>query len=215
MHERGHGIVGVDMPRSPRLTPLRIPESVRRRLEVATAMAWEALVETHVNQATLFVQVLSERIPLEEALVRYLLELDLSEAMASAVRTRVLVAVEPDAGRGETSEAPIDEDPEGWRRFRPDVVMRGVVARQRRNDETEQWVQLAVARAEEAVITTHVDNAITFAALLEDVLPLGRAVQQYLGAVVLSGGRAQAVFQRTMARLADVHLPLPTARRRR
>jgi hypothetical protein len=70
-------------------------------------------------------------------------------------------------------------------------------------------MQLALARAEEAVIATHVDNAITFAALLDEVLPLDRATQEYIEAVGLSGGRAQAVHQRTMARLADVHLPLP------
>jgi hypothetical protein len=70
-------------------------------------------------------------------------------------------------------------------------------------------MKLALARAEEAVIATHVDNAITFAALLDPVMPLDRATQEYIDAVGLSGGRAQAVHQRTMARLADVHLPMP------
>jgi hypothetical protein len=53
-----------------------------------------------------------------------------------------------------------------------------------------------------------VENAIGFVALLQEQLSLDRSVQQYLGAVGLAGGRAQAVFQRTMAKLADVHLPL-------
>jgi hypothetical protein len=42
-----------------------------------------------------------------------------------------------------------------------------------------------------------------------------RAVQAYLQAVGLSGGRGQSVHQRTMARLADVHLPLPPSPRPR
>jgi len=37
-------------------------------------MAWEALVETHVHQALAFVNLLRERMPLEESLPRYLLE---------------------------------------------------------------------------------------------------------------------------------------------
>ena len=67
-------------------------------------------------------------------------------------------------------------------------------------------MQLALARAEEHVIRTHIENAIGFVALLEDHLPLDKAIQQYLTSVGVAGGRAQAVFQRTMARLADVHL---------
>jgi hypothetical protein len=202
-----------------RFSTRRLPDTLRSRLEVATALAWEALVETHVDQAHGFVLMLRDRMPLEESLPRYLLELDLGESIASAVRTRVLVRAEPDETvdsdphidiRPEPDGSPDEEDDDGgWRRFRPDVVVRGMRERQKRDDETEGWMKLALARAEEAVIATHVDNAITFAALLDEVLPLDRATQEYIDAVGLSGGRAQTVHQRTMARLADVHLPFP------
>src|SRR5690606_235003 len=79
--------------------------------------------------------------------------------------------------------------------------------RQQRSAETETMIELALARAEEAVMQTHVDNAIGFTALLDDYVGIGRAVSYYLGAVLLSGSRAHSVLQRTMARLADVHLP--------
>jgi hypothetical protein len=214
------------MARQTRFSTKRLPDSVRSRLEVSSALAWEALVETHATQAAAFVQLLSDRVPLEETLPRYILELDLSESMAAAVRTRVIVALEtpPESEApaqpggtielrtpGAAEEAPAQEesDESGWRRFRPDVVVREFRERQKRDDITEGLIKLALARAEEAVIATHVDNAITFAALLEGYLPIDRAVQEYLEAVTLSGGRAQAVHQRTMARLADVHLPIP------
>jgi hypothetical protein len=201
---------------APRFPARRLPDSVRRRLEVATAMAWESLVEAHVAHALQFVALLSDQLSMQDALARYLDEMDLGTTMSTAVRTRVLVNLDqgnPAASQQTTlalhanGDPGAEEMPEGWRRFRPDVVVRGVRQRQRRNDEVEGWVQLAIARAEEGVITTHVDNAITFAALLEEYLPLGRSVQQYISAVSLSGGRAQAIYQRTMARLADVHLP--------
>ena len=183
-------------------------------------MAWEALVETHVIQSLHFNQLLGDRMPIEDALPRYLLEMDLGESMASAVRTRVLatgddkpvpeanptIALRPDQ---EGNPTPVPGDDGGWRRFRPDIALRELRLRARRDTETENLIKLALARAEESIIATHVDSAITFAALLDDVLPLNRAVQEYLDAVGLSGGRAQAVHQRTMARLADVHLPLP------
>lgn len=211
------------MARPTRIPSRRLPDSVRRRLEVSTAMAWEALVETHVAQATDFVLLMEDRLELEDALVRYLAELDLDETMAAAVRTRVFVGLEEstiaeDDAALRLHDEPQDDSPaaaieqpraedDGWRRFRPDVVMRGVLRRQRQSDETDNMIALALARAEEGIVHTHVENAISFTALLSDYVGIGRSVQYYLGAVVLTGSRAHAVFQRTMARLADVHLP--------
>jgi hypothetical protein len=199
----------------------RLPDTVRHRIEVAAAMAWEALVESHAAQAREFVALMDDAMPLEEALNRYVGDMDLSDTMVSAVRTRVLVAIE-DAQVSKSVESltlrpdPVDngadaavEDDDGWRRFRPDVVMRGVIERQKKNEEVERLVELAIARAEEAIIQTHIDNAITFAALLDEFGPLSRGVEHYIAVMNIVGGRAQAVLQRTMARLADVHLPAP------
>lgn len=178
-------------------------------------MAWEALVDAHVVQALEFISLFEDKLSLEEALNRYIREMDMGETMGSAVRTRVLVTIEDDPERhgalpihandGAAAEA-LDEG-EGWRRFRPDVVMRGVMERQRNKEEIERLVELAIARAEEAVMQAHVDNAITFVALLEDSGSLSRGVEQYIDALRVVGGRGQAVLQRTMAKLADVHLP--------
>ncbi len=198
--------------------PRNIPETIRRKLEVAAAMAWEALIEEHTRQALQFITLFDERLTLEDALVRYLKEMDLTEAIASAIRTRVLVALEDGLPTGQPrihllqesdGEGLPDEveDDDSWRRFRPDVMVRGVIERQKRNEETERFIALAFARAEEALIHTHIDNAITFAALLDAHTSLSRAVQTYLGSIQLSGGRSQSVFQRTMAQLAEVHLP--------
>jgi len=179
-------------------------------------MAWEELVTTHTQQALAFIDLLREHMTFEEALVRYLREMDLTEAIANSIRTRVLVALEDrpaDQPKLQLHEEPQDEnapDPgEGWRRFSPGTVMKNVRERQKRQEEADRWVELAIARAEEAIILTHIDNAITFVALLDDEMSLGKAVQAYVGAVHLTGGRSQSVSQRTMARLAEVHLPAP------
>jgi hypothetical protein len=221
------------MPIPRRTPPRRLGEAMRRKLEVTSAMAWEALVETHVEQASLFIDLLADHWPIEEALPRYLVEMDLEATMASAIRTRVLVETEdagseaPPPGSAGSADpgreggirasavAPFDDaeaddaesDASSWTLLaQPRRVVRGVLKRQRRNEEIDRIVQLTLARAEERVIRTHVENAISFVALLEEQFPLDRCVQQYLGAVNLHGSRAQAVFQRTMARLADVHL---------
>jgi hypothetical protein len=222
-----------------RAVPRRLGEAMRRKLEVTSALAWEALVDTHVEQARQFVGLLSDHWPVEESLPRYLREMDLDETMATAIRTRVLALVEDRAGPGDAGDPAVPaprpmprragapgsgrssasasddadfadsarEGASGWNLIRRSGDMvRGVMERQRRNEEADRVVQLSLARAEENVIRTHVENAISVVALLEAQLPLDRAVQQYLNAVGLHGGRAQSVFQRTMARLADVHL---------
>jgi hypothetical protein len=203
-----------------RSPPRFLGEAMRRKLEVSTAMAWEALVDSHVAQASTFVRLLSEHEPIEESLPRYLREMDLHETMATAIRSRVLALVEVDglapavpdetaALRFRSKDEATDDNNDGWSLLRqPQRVVRDVRRRQRRTEEIERMTMLGLARAEENVIETHVENAIGFIALLDGQLPLDRATQQYLGAVGLAGGRAQTVFQRTMARLAEVHLRL-------
>ena len=201
------------MPPVPRKPTRFKGETSRRKLEVTSAMAWEALVDVHVDQALQFVTLAAPYQPIEESLPRYLREMDIQTPMAAAVRTGVLTAVEEeppvappglfdDTGSDDTP----DEDGDGWNLLRrPQRVVRGVIRRQKLSEEFDRISQLALARAEEQVIRTHIENAIRFVALLEDQ-PFDRAIESYLSTVGVSGGRAQAVFQRTMARLADVHL---------
>ncbi|MBR9990605.1 MAG: hypothetical protein KFH98_12670 [Gemmatimonadetes bacterium] len=206
---------------APRRIPTRMrgDESTRRKLEVTSALAWEALVDAHVDQALQFVALAVPFEPIEESLPRYLREMDLPMSLAAPVRTRVLSAVEeePPVAPNDLFDEPrqsmsMDEpdedgnDDDGWNLLRmPQQVVRDVMRRQKRSEEFERISQLALARAEEHLIRTHIENAIGFVALLEDQ-PFDRAIETYLASTGVSGGRAQAVFQRTMARLADVHL---------
>ncbi len=201
----------------------RGPEHVRRQVDVAAAAAWEALVESHTSHALRFVALMAARLDFDEALDRYLDELDVQEPMASAVRSRVLIALEhalqSDPERpslrayGDAAGHPAGEGEaggggqRGLGRFRPDVLMKGLARKVRETEEIDEWVRLAVARAEEGVIRAHVDNAIIFVAVLRGHEPLHEAVDDYMELMRVSGGRAQSVHQRTMARLADLHLP--------
>ena len=197
-----------------RLKMKRMPESVRRQIEVASASAWEDLVEVHASHALRFVALVSVRMPFDEAVSRYLAEMDVRDPMASSIRSRVLIALEDahleheeQPGTGVFDRAEGGEDGDGLRRFRPDVLMKGIARKVRATEEAEQWVALFIARAEEAVLRAHIDNAVQFAEILRTEATLSEAVEDYIELLRLTGGRAQAVFQRTMARLADLHLP--------
>lgn len=201
--------------------PLRFrrgPEHVRRQVDVAAAAAWEALVDAHTSHALRFIALMAARHDFDEALDRYLDELDVRDPMASAVRSRVLIALEH--ALREESELPTldpedhiggdeddDERSRGLRRFRPDRVVKGIARKVRETGEIDEWIRLAVARAEEGVILAHVDNAVIFVGVLRGHEPLHEAVDDYLEIMRVSGGRAQSVHQRAMARLAEIHLP--------
>lgn len=192
-------------------------EAVRRKVDVAAAAAWETLVESHTTHALRFVALMAERMDFDEALDRYLDELDVQEPMSAAVRSRVLIALEH-AIRNDPDRAPLrgydpptapdrEESGGGLRRFRPDVLVKGIARKVRETGEVDEWVRLAVARAEEGVILAHVANAVVFVGALRGHEPLHEAVDDYLELTRVSGGRAQSVHQRAMARLADTHLP--------
>jgi hypothetical protein len=207
-----------------RLKFKRTPEPVRRRLEMAGAAAWEAVVDAHANHAAGFVALLRQRLPFDQAVERYLTEMDVRDPMASAIRSRVLTRLEalpdvapptPDAEGDEAKGGKGGEGGEGGgrgglKRFRPDVVAKGIARKVRETEAVEEWIRLAIARAEEGVLQAHIENAVGFTDIVRDHLGLDEGVEDYIDLMRITGGRAQSVYQRTMARLADIHLPSGT-----
>lgn len=181
---------------------------------MAGAAAWEAVVDAHADHAARFVALMARRLPFDQAVERYLSETDVRDPMASAIRSRVLVRLEalPDdiAAAPEPDAEDDGGDGGGLKRFRPDVVAKGIARKVRETEVVEEWTQLAIARAEEGVLLAHIDNAVAFADIVRGHMGLDEAVEDYIDLMRLTGGRAQSVYQRTMARLADLHLPSGT-----
>lgn len=195
------------------LSTFRLPEPVKRRLEVATATATEALLETHARYGLRLVRLLRDQLPFDEAVDRYIDEMGLAGDAARSARSRIFVALEAEERHGHGPD--FDGDPaarrehsgfQRLRRLRPDVVVRDMKQRQRRHEETDRIIQLSLAQAEEGLLNTHIENAVDFAALLDDHFSFERAIEQYLAEIGLSGCRAQAVMQRTMCRIADAQI---------
>jgi hypothetical protein len=186
----------------------RIPEAVRRRLDMAAAAAWEAVVDAHVANAIFFVTLTAPRLSFHQAVDRYLSETDVRDPMASAIRSRVLIRMEGDLGAAEAAppEAP-SSGAAGFKRFRPDVVARGIARKVRETEAFEERVRLAIARAEEGVLLAHIENAVAFTEIVQEYQGLDEAVEDYIDLMRITGGRAQSVYQRAMARLADLYLP--------
>lgn len=187
----------------PSQMPVRqFPRALRPRVRVAYAMAWEALITTHTEQAHQFIGEFASRLSPLDALELYFDVVPASEAMHEAVRTRTLATIELDCL---PPRAPLPVL-RGWRWFRLDLVVKLVRYRRMYHEKTLELARMVGAQAAEAVTSTHVQNAHEFARLLAGLMPVEKAVSEYLRAFYLPLGAAQVVMQRVKAAVAGWHL---------
>jgi hypothetical protein len=180
----------------------RIPAALHLPVRIAYANAWEALIGTHTSQALQFVCEFASRAPVLRALDLYFEVVAVPEPMQETVRTRCLTLLEVE------SLPPLTTLPllRGWQLLRVDRFLEQQRYRRRYLEKTLQLARMVGARAAEAVIATHVENAIGFSALLRGVLPVEQAADHYLREFSMSSSAAQMVWQRVQARVAGEEL---------
>lgn len=72
---------------------------------------------------------------------------------------------------------------------------------------TERRLRLAVARAEEAIVRAHVDNALMFVDTLAEDLPFDRAIETYVREMAVQEPLASTVVTRTLVILGQELVP--------
>ena len=180
----------------------RIPDALRLKVGVAYALAWESLVDTHARQAVQFVSEFAPRLPVLEAMTLYFRVTAIPESMREVVRARTLTSLDLEV------LPPLDPLPvlSGWRRLRPDLWLENRRQRVRYQEKTLELARMVGARAAEAVIATHVENAVGFTHLVTGVIPANAAISRYLREFSLPDSLAQMVRQRAQARVAGREL---------
>ena len=71
----------------------------------------------------------------------------------------------------------------------------------------DRRLRLAQARAEEAIVRTHVENALTFVDTLADELPFDRAIDSYVRVMGVAEPLARTVVTRVLVVLGEELLP--------
>lgn len=174
----------------------RVPSSLQLRLRVREAAAWEALAEAHRSQAAEFARVLGTVLPADAALASYFRFVAVPAKIRDCVETGALL-------RLDLNQVPSVPEPEGW--------VAGLRHRARMQQEAERMAPLAAARAEQALIRVHVDNALAIEQFMREIMPSAEAIAWYLRTFGLAAGSASVVYQDALARVADRELPDPTA----
>lgn len=188
-----------------------LSDAARRRVDLAVAMAEERLLNTHVEHALELVDVAGEQIPFDDALDIYTRLLRLNAEESRIVTTQSLARLgertegtQRWTGPEQPKEGETDRNER--RSFMENIRMR---LRGRVNEELRRRIELYAARAEVAILETHVENALHFTDILESETPFNDAVELYLEALEVRDTIAEVVYYFTLTRLSEEQLGKP------
>lgn len=195
--------------------------ALQRQVDLTTAVCQERLLATHVRHVIAFVDLVSDRLPFDDALDIYVRILRLTPEQARNVGSRALAELGrrepgsrafPAAPAGDLAQPEHDEEP-------PKTAAAGVgrseaiFSRLRRRvkgrvqDELRDRINLAAARTEDALLETHVENGLIFVRAVDEEMESPEAVELYLDTMLIPEGVADVIYNRALRILADQILP--------
>lgn len=187
-----------------------VSEPLRRRVELAIAVAQERLLSTHVDHALKLIQLLGEQVPFENALGIYTRLLRLSDDEARVITTRALAIIGERAARSDewpelvTAREMREVEASGGRSFFRNMRQR---LRGRVKDELRRWVEMMAARTEVAILDTHVENSLNFVELLDKEQPASESIEMYLESLEVRDSVAEITYYMALSRLSESKLP--------
>lgn len=189
-----------------------LSEPLRRRVELAIAVAQERLLSTHVNHALGLIQLVGQQVPFENALNIYTRMLRLSDDESRVITTRALAILGERAAETEewpefAADAPAEKVTNGETARRKFMNTFRSRLRGRVKDDLRRWVELAAARTEIAILDTHVDNAMNFVELLNAEMTFDESVELYLEALEVRESIAEVAYYMGLTRLSEQYLP--------
>lgn len=191
--------------------------ALQRQIDLTTAVCQERLLATHVRHVLALVDLVADELPFDAALDIYVRILRLNPEQSRNVGSRALATLGARGGLpsveelefDRTAEAAREEEPQDQSGGRFDAVFSRVRRRIRGRvqEDLRHRINLAAARADDAIFETHVQNSLHFAKALSDEVPLPEAVELYLETMMLPEGVADVVFNRALRMVADTILP--------
>jgi hypothetical protein len=196
--------------------------ALQRQIDLTTAVCQERLLKTHVRHVLALVDLTSGEMPFDNALDIYARILRLPPEQARNVGSRAYADLGRRSGLADLGDEPeitlLEDDPadrEEDQRGREAETGRfdAVFSRVRRRirgrvqEDLRNRINLAAARAEDALFETHVENALMFGKALASELPLHEAVDLYLELMAIPDGVSDVIFNRALRVVADDVLP--------
>jgi hypothetical protein len=194
--------------------------ALQRQVDLTTAVCQERLLATHVRHVLAMVDLVSDRVPFDDALDIYVRVLRLAPEQARNVGSRALAELGRRERKGGGSGVPaprlldrdeVEDEPEGapGGQARSDALFSRLRKRVRGRvqEDLRHRINLAAARTEDDLLGTHVENALIFVRALGHELPEPDAVERYLETMMLPEGTADVIYHRALREVADQVLP--------
>lgn len=192
-----------------------ISRAAQRQIDLTTAVCQERLLATHLRHLLAFVDLVSDSIAFDDALDIYVRVLNLTPEQARNVGSRALAEIGRRTGVApDASELPeIDDDEPDPGPSRPGERADAAFSRLRRRmrgrvqEDLRDRINLAAARAEDALFDTHVQNGLVFVRTLKGETTPPEAVERYLETMLIPEGYGDVVYHRALRIIADDALP--------
>lgn len=195
----------------------KISRAMQRQVDLTTAVCQERLLSTHVRHVLALVDLVADELPFDSAVDIYARILRLTPEQARNVGSRALAAIGRRTGLTEAEDFDLGDDEgdldEGADRGGDEGRFGAVFSRVRHRirgrvkDDLRQRINLAAARAEDALFEAHVHNALVFGKALAEEVPLHEAADLYLEVMSIPEGVSDVIFNRALRIVADDVLP--------
>jgi hypothetical protein len=188
----------------------KVPAARRGELDVAAAVAREAVMQLHVERSLRLIDLVSGRVAPLRALDMYARLLSLTGTMREMVMNRVLAALGQAAAVPQRAAS--DEPPSAARTSPVDAPSLWATLRRRlrgrEHDELRRAVELHTGVTLKALLDVHVEHARRFVALLGESVRLDHACDTYGELVDVPSSLAAVLYPLVLDRIAAEELPL-------
>lgn len=184
----------------------RVSAEKRRELQVAAAVAREALLHTHSKLAIELIALAGNRVSVMRMLDIYVRVNGLPHSDAEVVTTRVLAVLGEDTRDGERPVVYL----EGEESVAESLPLVGIVRARlkgRALDDLRRWVELHTGRSQVALFNVHIVHALRFIEMLDETHGIAAALRVYTEFVAVPRAMNDMLQYFVLDRLATDGLP--------
>lgn len=182
----------------------------QRELQVAAAVAREALLQMHVVRALKLIELAGNRVSVMRMLGIYTRVHGLSPTDAEAVSNRLLAALGQRAKKGHVPVVYVEGEDENVDKRSFVGVVRDRL-RGRLLHDLRRWVELHTGSTQAALLEIYVKHALLFVKQLADSHSIADALQVYRALVQVPANMVDALYIYVLDRLAAEELPKAAA----
>lgn len=187
----------------------RLSVARRRELEVAAAVAREAVTQFHVTSAISLIELAAERVSAVRMLEIYLRMHNITGPEGELLAYAVLAALGHQASRGKAASLVVDgEDPVARDNRSIFRVLRSRL-RGRVHHDLRRWVELATGAAQAGLVEIHARHAVKFARDLAETHSVSQACTLYVEMAGVPAPLRDSLYIHLLDRLAAEELPRP------